>query len=541
MNSSPLQALFGIINKLNPKQKFMLAGGVISTVVLLIVMLFFLNEPNYTTLYTGLSAEDASKVVEYLNSQKIQYKIDDNGQTIKIAREKVYETRLALAGRGIPSSGVIGYEIFDKSTMGMSEFMQKLNYKRALEGELARTITQIDGVEGARVHIVIPQKTIFKEEEKLPSASVVLKLRNSNFIGKENIASIVNLVSSSVEGMPPGRVSIIDTKGRILSNDSEEGPLAFASTKQYEVKQSVENYLAKKAQSLLDNILGYGNSVVKVNADLNFDQVEKTMEQYDPESQVAISEQTIKSNNAGSSLKDTTVQSSENSLTNYEISKTIQKVVEGSGNIIRLSVAAVVNDIPKEIDNEGKKEIVYEPRSQEQLKKLEELVKNAVGIDPQRNDQFSLVSIPFEVKQIEEVPEEKGALGGIPNADEWMNVLIMLFAIISAIFVLKSLMKKLKNEKIIIGTVNTASAADSLALSGGSAGALSQSSAASGMMQQLAQPRKRPMLQINDIEDEISDEAVAKKTQQEKIINYVTKNPGEAAKLINAWMHEDEI
>ncbi|MEG8989454.1 flagellar basal-body MS-ring/collar protein FliF [Ignavibacteria bacterium 4148-Me] len=533
MNSNPLQALLGIINKLNPKQKFMLIGGILLTAVLLVVMIFFLNEPTYTTLYSGLSAEDASKVVEYLSSQKILYKIDDGGQTIKVPREKVYETRLALASRGIPSSGVIGYEIFDKTSMGMSEFMQKLNYKRALEGELARTISQLDGVQGARVHIVIPQKTIFKEEEKLPSASVVLKLRNGAFISKENISSIVNLICGSVEGLQPSKVSIIDTKGRMLSNEDEEGPLAFASTKQYEIKQSVENYLAKKAQAILDNVVGYGNSVVQVNADLNFDQVEKTMEQYDPESQVAVSEQTIKSNNQGVSSKDSTAQNNENTLTNYEISKTIQKVIEGSGNIQRLSVAAVINDIPKEVKNGDKTEIVYEPRPPEQLKKLEDLVKNAVGIDPNRNDQFSLVSIPFEVRTNEEGFEEKNTV--IPNADELTNVIFMLIAIVASIFVLKSLMKKLKTEKIVIGTINPGDLAVVPTTS-----ALQQKSE-SNLMNQLAASKKRPLIPIGDLEDEISDEALLKKNQQEKIINYVTKNPAEAAKLINAWMHEYEI
>ncbi|MEG8945601.1 flagellar basal-body MS-ring/collar protein FliF [Rosettibacter firmus] len=535
MNSNPLQALMGIINKLNPKQKFMLFGGILVTIILLSIMFFVLNEPTYTTLYSGLSAEDASKVVDYLTSQKVVYKIDDGGQTIKVPREKVYEIRLALAGRGIPSSGVIGYEIFDKTTMGMSEFMQKLNYKRALEGELARTITQLDGVEGARVHIVIPQKTIFKDEEKLPSASVVLKLRNGALISKENILSIVNLICGSVEGLQPGKVSIIDTKGRILSDEYEEGPLAFASTKQYEIKQSVENYLAKKAQAILDNVLGYGNSVVQVNAELNFDQVEKTMEQYDPESQVAISEQTIKSNNAGVSSKDSSAQNSENTLTNYEISKTIQKVIEESGNIKRLSVAAVINDIPKEVKKGDKTEIVYEPRPAEQLKKLEDLVKNAVGIDPLRNDQFSLVSIPFEVKMQEDMNvDESGSF--IPATDELTNVIFMLIAIVASIFVLKSLMKKLKTEKIIIGTVNTGDFATVPATP-----AFMHQRAESNLTNQIAQAKKRPLIPVGDIEDEISDEALLKKNQQEKIINYVTKNPAEAAKLINAWMHEDEI
>ncbi|HOI28431.1 MAG TPA: flagellar basal-body MS-ring/collar protein FliF [Melioribacteraceae bacterium] len=533
MNNNPIQVLFGIFNKLNPKQKFMMVGSVLLTIALLIILLFFMNEPSYSTLYSGLSAEDASKVVDYLGGQKILYKIDDNGQTIKVPKEKVYEARLALAGRGIPSSGVIGYEIFDKSTMGMSEFMQKINYKRAMEGELARTIAQLDGVSGVRVHIVIPQKTIFKEEEKFPSASIVLKLKNNAAISKENITSIVNLVCGSVEGLPASKISIIDTQGRILSNESEDGPLAYASSKQYEIKQSVENHLAKKAQSILDNVLGYGNAMVQVNADLNFDQVEKTMEQYDPDSQVAISEQTIKSNNSGVTTSDSSANANENSLTNYEISKTIQKVIEGSGNIQRLSVAAVVNDIPKKITKDGKTETLYEPRPQDQLNKLEEIIKNAVGINVNRNDQFSLVSIPFEEKQVDEIVlDESHSL--MPNTDEWIKLAMILFAILSSLFVLKSLMKKLKNEKIVIGTFNPGE------LAVATPAPVLTPKQETVFNQQLNLPKKK-ILPLGDIEDEISDEALLKKNQHDKIINYVAKNPLDAAKLINAWMHEDEI
>lgn len=535
MNTNPLQSLFGILNKLNPKQKFMLGGGIVLTLGLLSILLFFLNEPNYSSLYSGLAQEDASKVVEYLTTQKVLYKIDDNGQTIKVPREKVYELRLALAGKGIPSSGVIGYEIFDKSTMGMSEFMQKLNYKRALEGELARTIQQQEGVIGARVHIVIPQKTIFKEEEKFPSVSVVLKLKSNLAPSKENIQSIVNLLIGSVEGLQQSKVSIIDTKGRILNTDSEEGSLAFASSKQYEIKKSVENYLVQKAQSILDNVLGYGNAMVQVNADINFDQVEKTMENYDPDSQVAISEQTNKVSNQGKVMNDSSAQSNDNTITNYEISKTIERVVAGSGNIKRLSVAAVINDIPKEVKKGNKTEIVFEPRPQEQIKKLEEIIKNAVGLDLQRNDQFSITNIPFETKQIENITEDANT-STLPDASQWINLTFIVVAIISSIFVLKSLMKRLKNERIVIGTINPGQ----FELSG-------QSLAASALPQhqtpanQLMGKRKRGLLPMGDIEDDISDEAMMKKNQQERIVNYVSKNPMDAAKLINAWMHEDEI
>lgn len=541
MNSNPLQALFGIVNKLNPKQKIMLVIGVLATVCLLSVLLFFLNEPNYSTLYSNLSQEDAAKVVEYLGAQKVLYKLEDNGQSIKVPKEKVYELRLALASKGIPSSGVIGYEIFDKSTMGMSEFMQKLNYKRALEGELARTIQQQEGVIGARVHIVIPQKSLFKEEEKLPTASVVLKLKNNSTPPKENIEAIVNLLTGSVEGLQATKVSIIDTRGRILNSESEEGPLAFASSKQYEVKRSVENYLVEKAQSILDNVLGYGNAMVQVNADLNFDQVEKTMEQYDPESQVAVSENTIKTSNTGVQQRDSSATSNENTLTNYEISKTIEKVVQGSGNIKRLSVAAVINDIPKEVKKGDKVEIVYEARPADQIKKLEDIIRNAVGVDMLRNDQFSIVNIPFETKTVDENTEEAG-ITSMPNANEMVNLVFIVVAIIASLIVLKSLMKRLKNERIVIGTVNTGSFAmegpPQAALSTGSNNKGGEPKANAAL---LAAKKKKMVLPMGDIEDEISDEALAKKNQQERIVNYVTKNPMDAAKLINAWMHEDEI
>ena len=546
MNANPLQALLGILNKLSPKQKIMLGGGVFATLALLAVLIFFLNEPNYATLYSGLSQEDAGKVVEHLAAQKILYKLDDGGQTIKVPQEKVYELRLALAGKGIPSSGVIGYEIFDKSTMGMSEFLQKLNYKRALEGELARTIQQQEGVASARVHIVLPQKTIFKEEEKQPTVSVVLKLRANTMPAKENVQSIVNLVCGSVEGVVPGKVSIIDTRGRILNSENEEGPLAFASSKQYEIKRSVENYLIAKAQSMLDNVLGYGNSMVQITADINFDQVERSMEQYDPDSQVAVSEQTIKTNNTGKQMNDSSAANNENSLTNYEISKTIQKVVEGSGNIKRLSVSAVINDVAKEVKKGDKVETVFEPRSSEQIKKLEDIVRNAVGIDVTRNDQFSIVNIPFETKFAEDGADQ-ASTSGLPNTNEMINLVFVIAGIVSSLLVLKSLMKKLKTEKILIGTVNAGGGNYSFesepmgALSSGSGGGKEKKLSA-GSGQNIIPPHKKKMLlPVGDIEDEISEEAMMKKNQQEKIINYVSKNPMDAAKLINAWMHEDEV
>jgi len=536
MNKNPLSEVLGIFNKLGAQQKIVMGGITVVALVLLGFLFTVLNQPTYSVLFSNLNEEDASKVVEHLNAQKIQFNLKNSGHTIEVQEDKVYETRLQLAGKGIPSSGIIGYEIFDKTTMGMSEFMQKLNFKRAIEGELSRTISQQEGVNNARVHIVVPQRSIFRNEEKEASASVVLNLKNGYELQKESISAIINLVSSSVEGLSRNKVTLIDTKGNLLSRESDDNDLGFATSRQYEIKQSVEKYLAAKAQSILDNVLGYGNALVQVNAELDFDQVEKQMETFDPESQVAISEQVLKNSNNGINMTDSTAQLSQNSTTNYEISKTVEKVVEGVGTVKRLSVATVINDIKKEIKKGDQLTFSYEPRSPDQIKKLEILIQNAVGLNTERGDQFSIVNIPFEENKVTD-DESAGtvATGGFDfdNIQKYLNVALVLFAIVISLFLLKSLMNKLKNEKIMIGTMNPNDGSWMVEPS--------HSSLETGGTVAMNLPKKKKqMLQLGNLEDEISDEALRKQSQQEKISNYVQKNPIEAAKLINSWLHEDE-
>lgn len=528
-------SLLGIFNKLSMQQRLMIAGIAVVTFVLLGFIFFIFNEPTYSTLYSNLSQEDASQVVNYLSAEKVPYKIIGNGTTITVPKDKIYKVRLDLASKGVPSSGVVGYEIFDHNTMGMSEFMQKINYKRALEGELSRTITEQDGIKSARVHIVIPTKSIFKDEEKKPTASVVLKLTSRNTPSKSSITAIENLVAGSVEGLTPENVTIVDTRGRMLSKPVDQDPLASSGSKQYEVKTNIEKYLTQKAQRILNKIVGYGNSDIQVNVDLNFKQVEKTMESYDPESQVVVSEQTSKSQSNGVTTRDSSALVSENTTTNYEISKTIEKMIDGAGNIKRITLAAVVNGVPKEVKNGSKVETVYEPRTDAQLKKIEQLLRQAVGIDDSRKDKISIVSIPFEAPT--EIQDD-GTASPLDDIGKWINYLLMILAIAGAGFVLKSLMKKLKDEKIMIGTgapTYEDRAFNSLATA--------PAGKPAGLPPSTFQPKlqkKKQFLEIGDIEDEITDEAAHRQMKQEKIVNYVAKNPTEAAKLINSWLREDE-
>ena len=450
-----------------------------------------------------------------------------------------------MAAKGIPSSGVIGYEIFDKSTMGMSEFMQKLNYKRALEGELSRTITQQDEIEAARVHIVVPKKTLFKNEENPTTASVVLKLKSGGQLSQNNVAAILNLVSSSVEGLERNRITLIDTRGRLLSKETEDNPLVATTSKQYELKQQVEKYLTNKAQNMLDNVLGHGNSFVQVDAELNFSQVEKTIQSYDPESQVAISEQTIKTENSGGNMVDTSAAVSQNSTTNYEISSTVERVIEGTGNIKKITVATVVNDLSKEVEKDGVLEIIYEPRSQQQMQQLEMIVRNAVGVEEERNDKMSIVNIPFETNTydqygFEEVSKQEGF--SMDNIDQYFNYLLVVLAIVASLFILKGLMGRLKNEKILIGTVGPGYGGGDMYDDFGYSAAMQRNS--DGGVEpsvSLTGPKRRKIMPMGDLEDEISDEAANRTARQERISSYVAKNPMDAAKLINTWLHEDEF
>ncbi len=540
MKENFVSELTKVYSKLSSVQKILIGGVTITSVILLIVLFSLLDTPSFSTLYTNLNPADANKVVQDLKAKKIPYKLEAGGTTIKVPQNNVYSLRLNFAAKGIPNSGIVGYEIFDKSTIGMSEFMQKLNYRRALEGELCRTIMEQDGIEAARVHIVFPKKAIFKEDEVKPTASVVIKERGGVHLSAENILAIQKLVAGSVENLLPKNVTIIDTKGELLSRKREENSFTFASSSQYELKKSVEKYLRKKAQSILDNVLGPGNAIVQINTDLDFNQVEKTMQLVDPESQIAISEQTTKTQNIGKNVSDSTANITQNSTVNYEVSKTMEKVIEGAGNITKLSVAAVINEKKVKVKKGKNVSYVYKPRSQEELQKLEGIIKNAVGFEVNRGDQFTLENIVFEPQlhrdeQIDKLPQP--GFFDSNNMDKLVNMGMIIFAIIASLFILKGLLKKVNTEKVLSGEVKQGAPP---ALAGASGAPIPELQNIQQELSQIAQTKKKKVLPMNDLEDEITDEAAMKKYQHEKIANYVAQNPIDAAKLINSWLHENE-
>lgn len=414
--------LSAVWNKLSVTQKIITASLVGFTMLGLVFLMLWSSgtttENGFKKLYSDLELEEASLITEKLEQGGYKYKLDQGGKTILVKAKQVYEVRMALARDGLPTSHGVGYEIFDKTNIGVTDFVQKLNARRALEGELQRTIEGLDEVKSARIHIVVPEPTIFLERQKDPTASVVIKMIPGREISKDQVRGITHLISSSVEGLKANNISIVDFEGRLLSNPYGDDETALASSRNMELQHNVERALERKIDKLMLNVLGPGKSTVQVAVDLDFDQVEKTMEKYDPESRVVRSEERSDENVKNAPDGD---QQQERSLTNYEIDKTVEHLIQEIGNIKRLTISVAVDGRYKK-DEEGKE--LYESRTTEELANIEDIVKNAVGYDLARGDQIVVASMKFDNEHMRQEQES------IEKQEEWaFRMMIVKYAV----------------------------------------------------------------------------------------------------------------
>lgn len=402
LENPALKGAKGFLDKLTMTQK-LIGGGVIAAVLIgLLFVIFSSTKAPMAVLFSELEAEDSGKIVEVLNEQKIDYELQQGGTKILVPKDQVDKVRIDLANQGLPEISNVGYELFDRTNLGMSEFVQKLNFRRALEGELQSTIEAMDEIRKARVHIVIPEKTLFKKDQKDPTASVTLHLRSGRSLSRLNIEGIQNLVANSVEGMSPDKVKVMDQKARVLSQEAlDENSIAGKTALQHQQQQRVEQYLSDKVQSMLDGVLGMGNAKVQVNADLDFTQIEQEKTQFDPDGQVVRSEQNIKDvSETADSLSYPYVNQAKdetNQIANYEISRNVEKIIHDVGAVERLTVSVLINgkvDIGQ--TQEGEKTLSYTPRTDEEMQQFREIVQNAIGYDPSRNDQISVINVPFQ-------------------------------------------------------------------------------------------------------------------------------------------------
>ena len=279
-----------VFQKLTFTQKVTVLGASIATILVIGLLVRWASAPDMVPLFTNLPPDDAGKIAQWLDENSIEYELEHGGSRILVPRANQYHARIQLAQEGMPSKRSTGYEIFDETNLGMSEFVQKLNFRRALEGELSRTVTSLDEVEEARIHIVVPEPALFREKEEEPSASVTLRLRGD--INSEQITGISYLVASSVEGLDSDNVTIIDSRGNILSDVQTRDPMLAMSNTQLQLKSQVENDLMQKVETMLSQLLGPEKSIVRVSVELDFTQSSTTSEFYDPE-RVAIRSEEI--------------------------------------------------------------------------------------------------------------------------------------------------------------------------------------------------------------------------------------------------------
>lgn len=435
----------------DPNQKIIVMTVFALIISTLVVLTFWMNKVNYRVLYSDLSLEDAHKIVKVLQEKKVSYKLQDNGTTILVPAESVYQVRLDLAGEGLPKNGVMGFELFDKSDFQSSDFSENIKYIRALQGELAQTIGHLDAVEEARVNLSIPRDKIYLDEDAEPSASVVLKLRNGQSLTDDEIRGIGRLVASSVSGMKFDKVTIMNTEGELLS-DFYQNDSYGATNFQTKLKKEIQKQIETKVKTTLDSVLGSGKTVVSAHVDLKSEQKAIQRETYQPVTNnvgVIRSIQTMVEDydskklgaGAGAGANPATTTAAANSetgaplykqqstTTNYEISKVIENETVTPGQIERLTVGIFIDESAK--------------LTPQQISDLKEVVSSVCGIDTQRGDVLTIRTIKFTPDPVTE-EKEKG--------EDWQLLLkkygpaaIPAFAPLIILVILMMKMKKSKD------------------------------------------------------------------------------------------------
>ncbi len=394
------------VQQLPPRRRLLLGGVVVGVAAALLLVARWASQPDYALLFGGLPAQEAGQVVEQLESQGVAYDLRDGGASIYVPREDVYGLRLRLATEGVVSEGPAGYELFDGGTLGMTDFMQRLNVKRALEGELARTIASVRQVERARVHLVLPERSPFQDQQVPASASVVLGVRGS--LGPDQVAGVTALVAGAVEGLSTNEVTVLDEAGRMLAGPDAAGAEGGLSTAQLRMREEVESHLAGAGQSMLDQLLGPGRAVVRVAADLDLARTTSETNAVDPESQTVLSEELQEEAAEGGGATST--------VRNYDVTRTTTRQEQEAGSIRTLTVSVLLDEAAPPADPAAADPATPTPFTDDQLRQIESLVKNAVGFDEERGDRFAVQQLRFST------PAEAGGLLASADATVWAGL-----------------------------------------------------------------------------------------------------------------------
>jgi flagellar M-ring protein FliF len=528
-----------ILTRLGPTRIAAMGGVTLALIAFFGFVIMRVSQPAMGVLYADLSLQDAGAIIRDLDAKSIGYETRADGQTILVPRTELARIRMELAGKGMPAGGGVGYEIFDKGdAFSSTSFVQGINHLRALEGELSRTIRAIGRVQGARVHLVMPERRLFERDREPPRASIVLKLRGELEAGQ--VRAIRHLVASAVEGLKPEQISIVDEQGRLLADGAQSDTAGPAAAE--EKQASVERRLRTQVEQIVAGVVGAGRARVQVAAELDLNRVESRSETFDPESRVVRSTQSRAENqvsgnsegavSVGNELPGAGAQSGSNpnrdasnkneEIVNYEISRTTRTEVLEGGRLKRLSVAVLLDGAYTRGPNG---EITYQPRPQEELDRIAALVRTAIGFDRNRGDQIEVVNLRFaEAPSVAEIKDD-ALLSGLfnPGKEDIFRLIelgvIALLTLIVILAVVRPMMKK------AIGSDRRG---------GKGAGAAVFGREDEGPAMAILPPNSNTahMMEMAKVNGQIRAEAV------DQVGNMVQSNPAETVAVLRNWIHE---
>jgi flagellar M-ring protein FliF len=405
-----------------PTQRAAIGAFAISSIVVIVLVAVLVGRPSYAVLYSNLEQEDGGAIVAKLQEMKVPYRVAADGKAVEVPANRVHDLRLQMANQGLPAGGTVGFEIFDQSSMGLSEFGEKMRYQRALQGELARTISQIRQVEAARVHIVLPEPKLYSAEAARPTASVVLKLGSGKPLSDAQVGSIVHLVSSAVENLKPDDVTVVDTAGNLLSAEAgldAAGAASASAASRLKLQRDFERQMERDIESMIEKVTGPDKCAVRVHADLNFDNKTSEIETYEPlrENEGVITSRKdsseeytggggavasgvpgVASNIGGATPRFPATGGADqykrtDTTTDYLVSKRIEHTTVPPGQVERLSVAVFVDG---DVDRS-------------KASAIRDTVMVAAGIDEERGDQITVESLPFDTTAQKKLDKEMGS------------------------------------------------------------------------------------------------------------------------------------
>jgi flagellar M-ring protein FliF len=539
----------GLIQRFGLGRLIAILGGSAGVAAALFAVVMGIGSQPQALLYSNLDLKEASQITQALDQAGIKYEAKGDGSTIMVPRDKVASTRLLLSGKGLPTSGSVGYEIFDNApALGQTDFVQNLNRQRALEGELARTIRSLQGVTTARVHLVLPRRQLFEDEAEQPSASVVIGMGGRE-PSSEQVRAIRNLIAGATPDLKPERVTVVDDKGKLLAGGDDSTDAADQAAS--DARNATEDSIRKTVKDLVEGVVGPGKARVTVSADLDLDRVTVQEDKYDPDGQVVRSTQTVDENakdskssapqpvtsaanvpntQSGSGDQGGSQSGRTEETTNYEISHSTRTEVQEPGQIKRLSVAVAV-DGTTTYGKGGK--VTYTPLSDDEMNHIRELVRSAVGFDQSRGDQVTVVNVRFSHDDDDEGVTATSPLMGFDKNDMMRGAELFILLVVAALLIFFVARPLLKGAAASPFPLLAASAGG-----GGSPALAIAGSAPSGEMLALPGQGGAAQADMDQRIDIAKIEGQVKVSSVKRVAEFVEKHPDESVSILRSWLHE---